>query len=60
MPNVPRANQLTKSKSRLEKSQQREWDRERANFRDLNSKHAFGTPEAKAAWLARVRRTRSF
>ena len=60
MSNVPRVHQITKAKSREELAAEREWQRERKRFRDLNAKHAFGTPEAKAAWKARIQRTRSF
>lgn len=60
MSNVPRVHQVTKAKSRDELAAEREWERERKRFRDINSKHAYGTPEAKAAWLARIKRSRSF
>jgi hypothetical protein len=58
--NIPRVSQLTKSKSRNELAAQREWDKAHKRLADIKQKHPYGTPEAKAAWLAQVRKTRSF
>jgi hypothetical protein len=59
-PIVPRIVDVTGKQSREDAALQRECERKRKDFRDDTSRYGYGTPEGKAAWLARIRRTRSF
>lgn len=59
MANVPRVTDITGKQSREDAAAERDWQRTRQRFRNDNFKHAYGTPEAKAAWLRRINKTRS-
>jgi hypothetical protein len=60
MSQVPRVPDITGKKTAEQVRDEREWQRARRPFNDIKAKFGYGTPEAKAEWLRRIRQTRSF
>jgi hypothetical protein len=57
---VPRTFEVTKSKSKEDTYLDRDWNNKKKLFNIDKYRYEFGSPESKAAWKARIAKTRSF